>query len=220
LTTPPASPVRMVCFDAGGVLVRICRSWREGCAAAGVEHRWNDRTQSADAERAAINDAYQRGEIPCGAFFERMAATTDGLYSPAEIMAVHDAWILEEYAGVRALVEALNTADHLATGVLSNTSHRHWEGPHMAGARGVSAVGTVQHPHASHLLGLLKPGPEIYRAFELATGFRGPEILFFDDLADNIGSARGAGWRAEQIDFTDDTAAQITRHLRRHGVHL
>lgn len=218
MPTPPPNPVRLVCFDAGGVLVRICRSWREGCEAAGVPFRWSEHTQAADPDRAALNNAYQRGEIGCDTFFERVAATTGGLYTPDEIRTVHDAWILDEYPGVRDLIHTLNATDHLTTGVLSNTSHRHWLCPLMFGGGRNSAAGSVAHPHASHILGLLKPGREIYRAFEQATGFAGPGILFFDDLADNIDAARAAGWRAEQIDHAGDPAAQIARHLRHHGV--
>ena len=44
------------------------------------------------------------------------------------------------------------------------------------------------------------------------------EILFFDDLSDNIASARACGWSAEQIDHTGDTARQMAEHLGRHGV--
>ncbi len=31
--------IRLVCFDLGGVVIRICRTWAEGCAAAGLEVR-------------------------------------------------------------------------------------------------------------------------------------------------------------------------------------
>jgi len=33
------SGIRMVCFDLGGVLIKHCRTWREGCAAAGLRLR-------------------------------------------------------------------------------------------------------------------------------------------------------------------------------------
>lgn len=213
-------PVRMVCFDAGGVLVRICRSWAEGCVAAGVEHRWSAEAEANEALRHEANDAHQRGELECEAFFARVAETTAGLYRAEEIRAVHEAWIIEEYAGVREVICGLNDGGRVATGLLSNTNATHWAQRHMLGGRGVSAVGTVTHPHASHLLRLTKPGTEIYRAFEEATGVRGPGVLFFDDLAENVEAAKRAGWRAERIDHAGDTARQITEHLRRHGVRL
>lgn len=210
--------VRMVCFDAGGVLVRICRSWREGCDAAGVEFRWSEHADATEGQRRLINDDFQRGLVSGDDFFSRMAGTTGGLYTAEEIRAVHDVWILDEYDGVGELVERLNAIPDLHTGLLSNTNASHWSQALMFGGRGVSAVGRVAHPHASHLLGLTKPDPQVYRAFERETGAQPAEILFFDDLEENIVAARAAGWRAELIDYRDDTTAQILRHLRRHGV--
>jgi glucose-1-phosphatase len=211
-------PLRMVCFDAGGVLVRICRTWREGCEAAGVEYRWNDAAGTADETRRILTEDYQRGRIECPEFFRRMAETTSGLYSAPEFQRVHGAWMLGEYPGASELVRELNRAGHVETGLLSNTSASHWAQPHMIGGRGSSAVGLVKHPHASHLLGLTKPGLEIYRAFERETTTAPESILFFDDLEENVLAARSAGWRAEQVDFRGDTCSQIRRYLRAHGV--
>lgn len=210
--------VKLVCFDAGGVLVRICRSWREGCAAAGVEFRESEAAARGDAVRTAIHDAYQCGRICCNDFFARMAETTAGLYSPAEFRAVHNAWILAEYEGVRELINRLNATPRVGTALLSNTNASHWAQRHMFGGRGVSAVGLVRHPHASHLLGLSKPGPGIYRALERETGTSPEQILFFDDMPENVEAARSLGWRAEVIDHTGETCAQIEQHLRSHGV--
>jgi putative hydrolase of the HAD superfamily len=210
--------VRIVCFDAGGVLVRICRDWREGCAAAGVEFRESDAAALGDAARTAIHDQYQCGLICCDEFFSRMAETTAGLYSAAEFRAVHEAWILGEYDGMCELMGQLNATEHVETALLSNTNASHWAQRHMLGGRGCSAVGLVKHPHASHLLGLSKPRPEIYRAFEERTGAAPGEILFFDDMPENVAAARDAGWRAQTIDFRSDTRTQIENHLRAHGV--
>ena len=65
---------------------------------------------------------------------------------------------------------------------------------------------------------LAKPGLDIYHAFVERTGHRAAGILFFDDLEENVVAARRAGWNAEQIDHTGDTAAQIRGHLREYGV--
>ena len=47
---------------------------------------------------------------------------------------------------------------------------------------------------------------------------RADEVLFFDDLAENIDAARSLGWRAEQIDPSGDTAEQVVRHCRSNGL--
>jgi FMN phosphatase YigB (HAD superfamily) len=64
----------------------------------------------------------------------------------------------------------------------------------------------------------IKPAPDIYRAFEKATGRSGSQILFFDDLAENVAAAKSLGWHAERIDPTAPTDAQLRRHLAAYGV--
>jgi FMN phosphatase YigB (HAD superfamily) len=67
-------------------------------------------------------------------------------------------------------------------------------------------------------MGMAKPAPDIYRAFEKATGRRGPQILFFDDLAENVAAARALGWHAESIDGSRAPSEQMRAHLAAHGV--
>jgi len=211
--------VRMICFDAGGVLVRICRSWQERCERAGIPFRWDSEVAADSEDRRAVHAEFERGRMSPEAYFKALAASTDGLYTSEELHAIHLAWIAEEYPGVRALVRALREVPTVSTGLLSNTNAVHWMTPSMTGDR-ASAVSGIDHPHASHMLGLTKPGAEIYRAFERETGFDGPAILFFDDLPENVDAARAAGWTAERIDHTGDTAAQVVGHLAAYGVRL
>lgn len=213
-----APEVRMVCFDAGGVLVRICRNWSEGCAAAGLPVHPGVDDRSIIARDPDLSDAYQRGEITCDAFFERLSLATGRLYGVDEVRAVHRSWILGEYGGVGDLVDRLHTFDGLKTGLLSNTNASHWSDPRMLGGAPLSVVSRLHHPHASHLLGLVKPDASIYVAFTERTGVRPDEVLFFDDLESNVIAARRAGWRAVLVDHTGDTAGQMRDALRRHGV--
>jgi FMN phosphatase YigB (HAD superfamily) len=217
--------IRMVCFDWGGVILRICRNWEEGCAAAGVPMR--GRTGSGadaaamSAARAEVARRYQTGEIDCAAFAAGVAAATGGLYTSDEVRRIHDAWLIAEYPGVDRVVARLVETAGVETGLLSNTNAGHWR-RHLPGAGGTRpdfpTVGRLKHRHGSHLLGAAKPGEEIYRLFEERAGVRGPEVLFFDDLAENVETARRVGWRAEQIDPDGDTAGQMEGWLQRYGV--
>ncbi len=215
------SAVRLVCFDLGGVLVRICRSWREGCERAGLPVHDDLDTPDARAARMHWAHQYQLGRIDCDAFARGLSEAVGGRYTPEQIRAIHDAWIITEYPGVDRLLWRLNEMDSLTTAILSNTNHGHW-------ARLISctncgefpSLGLVHQPHASHLLGLAKPDPAIYRAFESRTGFAPSDVLFFDDLEENASAARACGWRAEQIDHAGDTVSQIVEQLARHGVRL
>ncbi len=212
----------MVVFDLGGVVVRICRSWGEACEAAGVDHRPLPEDPALREERRRLVRAYERGAITCGEYFAGVAAATGGLYTPDEVVRVHDAWILEEYAGVADLIARLRSAG-VITGVLSNTNHRHWlqltSGPGRAAK--FTTPEQVDHPHASHLLGLAKPDRSVYEAFLARAGggrVAPGDVIFFDDLADNVRAAIDAGWRADRIDPDAGPAEQIERVLRHEGL--
>ena len=164
------------------------------------------------------------GKLSTEQWLDAMSRALSGLYSTEEITALHDAVIVGEYPGIGDLIDDLHRAG-VATACLSNTSEPHWTKLlHHDGAQ--SLVGDARYPgvrklgshHASHVLGLLKPTPAIYRAFEKATGYSGAQILFFDDLAENIAAAREIGWHAEMVDPAQPTAEQLRRHLAAHGV--
>lgn len=213
-------PIRCVCFDWGGVILRICRSFAEGVEAAGLDQRAGpDHPSSADhpelyTVRKGISADYQVGKIDDTAFCDAISRSMNGLYSPAEIALIHDAWLLGEYDGAAELVAELHDAGRAATAMLSNTNERHW----ARRERDFPTASTLHHQHASHLLGLVKPDPAIYHAFARETGLAPREILFFDDLEANITAARDAGWQAEHIDHTGDTASQMRQHLTNRGL--
>lgn len=201
------SPIKCIVFDLGGVLVRICRSWQEACFRAGLAFHGQIASPEIVQRRMALVHQYETGRITCVEFFAAAVATTTGWQSVDEFRRAHRAMIIGEYDGVRDLIDSIH-ARGLATGVLSNTNHAHWHDLRQ----GIAA--RVHHPHASHLLGVAKPHADIYRAFELASRFAPHQILFFDDLADNIEGARAAGWHAELVDHTGDPASQMSAALR------
>jgi glucose-1-phosphatase len=220
--------IRIVVFDLGGVIVRICRSWREGCLAAGVAYRpeWDE--PGRRARRQELTRDHQEGRIGCEEHFAALAGVSGGLYSAREIDRVHGAWMFDEYAGVGELIEGIKRAG-VETGVLSNTNESHWR--RLSPGRGgggpeFPTVTRIGHRYASHLMGMSKPDVKIYREFAARTGFRagvpgsgeGSEIVFFDDLAENVQGACDAGWLAFQVDHTGDTARQMAGWLGTLGV--
>ena len=216
--------IELVCFDLGGVLVRTCTVWSDLCRAARLEVRGESGGALAERARREVNEAQMLGALSTEEWIEAMGRVLGGLYSAEEIAALHDAVIIEEYPGVGALIDDLHRAG-VATACLSNTSEPHWvkllhhDGTQpLAGVARYPGVRSLGVHHASYLMRLVKPAPAIYRAFEKATGYSGAQILFFDDLAENIAAAREIGWRAETIDPAQPTAAQLRRHLTAYGV--
>lgn len=219
---PIPIPIDIVVFDLGGVVVRICRSIAEAAARVNLPVDPVLAQPEYIAQRRALHRDYERGLLTCDQFFERIAATTRGMYTPAQFRAIHEAWIIEEYAGVGDLIDDLHRAD-MPTGALSNTNAAHWAQMSSTDKRTAifGAPARLRHRHASHLLGLAKPDAAIYHAFAQHTGFAPNRIVFFDDLADNIQAAQAAGWNAHQIDHAGDTAQQMRTILCKvHGVSL
>lgn len=206
----------MVVFDLGGVLIRICRSWSEACAAAGIDVRPDAASVTIGPLRHRLAEQHGVGAIESDLFFSEVSRVMGGVYSAQEVRRVHDAWLLDEYPGVQQLIHEIHAAE-IETGVLSNTNHAHWARlapPSHGGSGEFIASGLAQHLHASHLLKLAKPDAAIYREFARRVGFDGtrgkPEdLLFFDDLEENVAAARACGWRSERVDHTGDTAAQM-----------
>ncbi|MCA9291450.1 MAG: HAD-IA family hydrolase [Phycisphaerales bacterium] len=207
-------PVRVVCFDLGGVVIRICRSWSEGCTRAGLDVRAPDTRDASKAARGRAVFDYQTGRIDDDEFARRVSAALDGLYSPDEVMAVHHAWMIDGYRDVDAIIHRLNAAD-LHTACLSNTNAAHW-----TRLGDYPAFAALRQRLASHELGLHKPDRAIYDAATSAFGVDPAEILFFDDLPENVDGAASSGWRAVTIDPLVETAPQIVRGLEAHGIVL
>lgn len=201
----------LVAFDLGGVLVRICADWAQGCRAAGVAPRGEPSIRDPDRVRSLVA-AHQRGELEHSAFLEGMSRCLGGTLDPIEVGRVHDAWILGAYDGVGAFLAQLRVAG-LCTACLSNTNASHWRRLH-----GMDFFAGLDHRHASHELGLEKPDPRIYREFERRTGWSGADIIYFDDLQENVDAAVRAGWRAHRIDPAIETVPQIRGHLGDWGI--
>jgi FMN phosphatase YigB (HAD superfamily) len=212
------SPVKVVCFDLGGVVVRICNGWEEGCAAAGLDVRTGQITPDSIDEKTKIVHDLTVGAIDGRAFFKTLSEGVNGLYSQDEFERVHRAWILDEYNGVAEIIRTLRDHPDCAVACLSNTNHVHWD--QLLGLDGAAfpAIEALEHKHASHLLGCAKPDASIYRAFEREMRSAGAEILFFDDRQENIDTAGSLGWCAHRIDPSIETAPQIEAALVTHGV--
>jgi HAD superfamily hydrolase (TIGR01509 family) len=213
-----AENITVVCFDLGGVLVRICRSWAEAVSTAGLDAR----VPQGVAEdvlvqrRRTIIDQHGTGALTNEAYYSAMSEAFDGVYSLADMEGIHRAWLLDLYPGVSELVAELNQLNHVATACLSNTNDAHWL--RLVDAE-YAPINTLQHQLASHLLRTAKPDPQIYQQATTIFGVNPAQVLFFDDLQENVQAARHAGWQAEQLDPHGDTVTQMRNHLRQHGIY-
>jgi putative hydrolase of the HAD superfamily len=211
----------LVVFDLGGVLVRIARSWREACETAGVRvHDAADEMPALAARRPWVLD-YERGRIDRPAFLEGTRKAVAGAYTIEELRRIHDGWLIGEYPGVGEVLGGLETAG-VPSAVLSNTNAAHWAEmvPPPPGPTRYPALRRVRHLVASHLIGARKPEPAAFARVEDVSGARGPGVVFFDDLPENLEAARDRGWRGVLVDPSGDPARQIRAALAGLGVGL
>jgi len=221
---PSTTAVKLVCFDLGGVLVRICGSWDEACRAAALAVRDGPPPPKVEETRRALDALLEVGRISFDEWATGVSRAFDGTYSPEEAKRAHQAITRREYEGAPALVDELHEAG-MATACLSNTNHPHWVrlvhhdgAASLAGVPEYPSVARLERHFASHLLGLAKPDASIYARFENGVGLRGQDILFFDDRVENVDAARHRHWHAQRIDPKGDPIAEIRRHLRQYGV--
>ena len=216
------TPIRVVLFDIGGVLLRL-RPWPEACAFAedqagmcrGKTKALTAIETNPDSDAAHLD--YERGNAGTATFTQKVGEIF-GVH-PSAVASVFCARIEGAYAGTTELLDRLDAAG-IQTGCLSNTNALHWA--LMLGVFGDQAparipVERLRHRVTSHTLGLRKPETGIYASAETILGLQGPQIAFFDDNQANVEGALARGWQAHRIDphAAEIPAQQITAHLTR-----
>ena len=208
--------VRLIVFDLGRVLVRICDSWDHACAVARLPIELPPRDEAMRAALQAPVIEMETGRIDTREFCRR-AAGVFGV-EPHHIRSIMDNYLLGSYPGVSELLEELAAGGYV-TACLSNTQTEHWEAMRDGTNRAALPMHRLTHHFASHLIGLRKPDDAIYAHVERVTGFGESQIVFFDDMLENVQAAQRRGWRAHHIDRErDEPVAQMREHLAAHGV--
>lgn len=205
----------VICFDWGGVILRIAASFEEGCRLADVELREKPASAELLERRRDLVRQHQTGSITPEEYYRNTSEAFEGVWSPEEIRAISDAWLIAEYEGVGDLLRDLAACD-AATCLLSNTSPHHYD----RGGQGSEfpAIGALDHRFVSHEIGALKPDEAAFRHVEEQLGAKGPQIAFFDDTAENVTAAQELGWQAFRIDPLGDPAQQLRVLLHQLGV--
>ena len=207
---------RLVVFDLGQVLVRVCDGWQDACKRVGIAHEHIDLTDHDVARMTEIIHRWDSGIIDLAQFAEEVAPLRG--ISAADVIRIHEAYLLGPFEGAVELIDDLNAAG-LHTACLSNTNAGHWRSMTTPGDWNFLPLDRMTFQFASHLVGCCKPDEKIYRHVEARTGVRGSRVLFFDDRAENVEAAKRIGWRAHVIEIDGDPVTQVRRHLAaRHDV--
>ena len=179
-------------FDLGGVLIDIDvgRAFAAWSAAAGVP-------AAAIAARFSVDETYcahERGEIDDGAFFAHLRRSL-GIELPHEAMlAGWNAIIGVPMPGVEALVQQL--AARLPLYVFSNTNPAHVA--HFT-PRLRALLAHFRRTFTSCDIGRRKPEPEAFARLADLIGAPPSQLVFFDDVQENVAGARRAGLQAYRV---------------------
>ena len=102
---------KLVVFDLGRVLVRICDSWQQACKLAGiVDGDWRDLDTDEKARLTEIIHAFDTGRMDL-ATFARDAGELRGL-SAEQVIAMNQHYTLGPFPGAAELVDDLHAAGH------------------------------------------------------------------------------------------------------------
>lgn len=195
--------VEAIVFDLGGVLVEVDyrRALAAWAAAADVP------VDSLAARFAGRDEAYcahERGELDDRGYFAHLRKLLGLALDDDEVLAGWNAIIGEPLAGIEPLVRQL--AGEFPLYVFSNTNPAHIA--HFS-PRHRRLLSHFRKVITSCEIGARKPEPEAFLRLAKIIGAKPEQLLFFDDLEENVLGARRAGLSAFQVTRPDDISRVI-----------
>jgi HAD superfamily hydrolase (TIGR01509 family) len=139
--------------------------------------------------------AHETGKISTEEFLDALFVIFEEKYSKAEILEAWDSIIVSDNEEIVPFVRRVQ--DHYRTAILSNTSPSHWKKV----LRISPLVRTFPDAFTSFDIGAMKPDPAAYRHVAASLNVPTHEILFIDDLKENIDGAIACGMQG--IVYTD-----------------
>ncbi len=159
--------------------------------------------------RFGFDEAYrrhERGEIAAATYFDGLRRTLQLDASDADIGAGWNAIFRAEISDTLDAIEAARRQRPCYA--FSNTNAEH----QRAWSAAYPRIATVfDRVFVSSEIGLRKPEPAAFAHVAEKIGVAPPHILFFDDLAENVEGAIGAGLQAVQVRSPDDVRAALAR---------
>jgi putative hydrolase of the HAD superfamily len=185
----------VVLFDLGGVLVEL----------TGVPTmiQWSNRMHDDDSLwfewlHSKSVRSFETGLTSASQFAEQIIDEMDLAVEKSEFLDRFYQWPRGLFPGVTELLASLRERHTLAC--LSNTNELHW--PRLMHEMGLEQM--LDHHFPSHLLGMLKPDVEVFKHVVQCLSCKPGAILFFDDNAINVESAREAGMVAHRARGPED----------------
>jgi glucose-1-phosphatase len=197
-----SEPVKALLFDLGNVIVNV--------DFARTTARWAkhaDRDPQFVSKRWSQDDAYkrhERGSIDANAYFATLRGSLDIDLSDEQFLDGWNAIFADVVPGIEEQLRAAEKRWPLY--VFSNTNPAHE-------AHFIPAYAeTLKHFRKLYLsssIGLRKPDREAFEYVARDIGVTPANILFFDDVLENVEGARAAGLQAVHVRSSADVAAAL-----------
>jgi glucose-1-phosphatase len=205
MTSPRLSPgdADALLFDLGRVVFDIDFSKAIACWAGHA-----GRAPSDIAARFVIDETYhhhETGKISDADFFQAMRHSLGVELTDAQLLEGWNAIFAGEVPGIAPLLA--RAAKRLPLYVFSNTNSAHVEYFSVIHA---DVLGHFRDIFFSSSIGLRKPDPEAYDHVVKSIGLPAGRIVFFDDLVENVESARARGLKAVHVKSSGDVANALT----------
>jgi glucose-1-phosphatase len=205
MTSPRLSPgdADALLFDLGRVVFDIDFSKAIACWAGHA-----GRAPSDIAARFVIDETYyhhETGKISDADFFRAMRHSLGVELTDAQLLEGWNAIFAGEVPGIAPLLA--RAAKRLPLYVFSNTNSAHVEYFSVIHA---DVLGHFRDIFFSSSIGLRKPDPEAYDHVVKSIGLPAGRIVFFDDLVENVESARARGLKAVHVKSSGDVADALT----------
>lgn len=174
---------KMVCFDIGNVLIKLGKSTKE---IFDIEN---------EEELHFLLKCFSLGSIDSLFFLKKLQLIIkrkDLSINEIENIFIHKR-IDHTHEGVLKLILELKEKG-IRIAIISNTNELHW-----SYLEKILPIESFEVILLSHICQIEKPDKRIYQILEERTGLKNKEILFFDDIQENIYTASSLGWSANKV---------------------
>lgn len=181
-----SDPIKAVLLDVGNVLLKI--NWHNSLKLIDIPKE--DAEVFLKIGESPLFHKYEAGLVSCEEFRLELCQKLNTNFSPEKFNHIWCACFDGDIEGVPELVKQVSKKVPLFT--LSNTNEAHYQ--HF---KGMPVFAHFEELLTSHKFKCRKPDPLIYQKAIARLNLKPEEILFVDDLEENLEAAKKLGIRSE-----------------------
>ncbi|MDD8019426.1 MAG: HAD family phosphatase [Bacteroidota bacterium] len=192
--------ITVILFDLGRVLMHIdFDAFPNALDLSSEDQRAPYRTATAKLTRV-----YETGKITTEEFLEALYVLFESRYSKEKILEAWNSIIVEDNLEIIPLVKKIQ--QQYVTAILSNTCESHWQKVIKISP----LTRSFHHTFTSFHLGAMKPERIVYETVCTALSVQPRNVLFIDDLQENVDGAISAGMKGILFSGVEKLTKELT----------